>query len=94
MQRSRKSTLPISAPTFQKKAEEYNAEHGSKWSIENLRFYLELSCCDSPSIGFVVDSQEVYVAFNHGKSRKKREVACNAIFWFCDGYPSYQIGEL
>ena len=25
----------------QKKADEYNAEHGSKWSIENLRFYLE-----------------------------------------------------
>lgn len=25
----------------QKKAEEYNSEHGSKWSIENLRFYLE-----------------------------------------------------
>lgn len=24
-----------------KKAEDYNAEHGSKWSIENLRFYLE-----------------------------------------------------
>ena len=25
----------------QKKADEYNAGHGSKWSIENLRFYLE-----------------------------------------------------
>lgn len=25
----------------QKKADEYNSEHGSKWSIENLRFYLE-----------------------------------------------------
>ena len=25
----------------QKKAEGYNDEHGSKWSIENLRFYLE-----------------------------------------------------
>lgn len=25
----------------QKKAEEYNNEHGSKWSIDNLRFYLE-----------------------------------------------------
>jgi tubulin polyglutamylase TTLL1 len=26
---------------IQKKADEYNTEHGSKWSIENLRFYLE-----------------------------------------------------
>ena len=26
---------------IQKNAEEYNNEHGSKWSIENLRFYLE-----------------------------------------------------
>ena len=26
---------------IQKKADEYNNEHGSKWSIENLRFYLE-----------------------------------------------------
>ena len=26
---------------IQKKGEEYNTEHGSKWSIENLRFYLE-----------------------------------------------------
>ena len=25
----------------QKNAEEYNQEHGSKWSIDNLRFYLE-----------------------------------------------------
>ena len=25
----------------QKKADEYNQDHGSKWSIENLRFYLE-----------------------------------------------------
>jgi len=23
------------------KADDYNAEHGSKWSIENLRLYLE-----------------------------------------------------
>lgn len=26
---------------IQKKTEGYNDEHGSKWSIENLRFYLE-----------------------------------------------------
>ena len=26
---------------IQKHADDYNAEHGSKWSIENLRFYLE-----------------------------------------------------
>jgi len=26
---------------IQKKADEYNTEHGSKWSIENLKFYLE-----------------------------------------------------
>ena len=25
----------------QKKSDDYNTEHGSKWSIENLRFYLE-----------------------------------------------------
>jgi tubulin polyglutamylase TTLL1 len=25
----------------QKKSEEYNQEHGSKWSLDNLRFYLE-----------------------------------------------------
>jgi tubulin polyglutamylase TTLL1 len=25
----------------QKNADEYNQEHGSKWSIDNLRFYLE-----------------------------------------------------
>ena len=25
----------------QKNADEYNQEHGSKWSIENLKFYLE-----------------------------------------------------
>ena len=25
----------------QKKAEDYNSDHGSKWSIENLKFYLE-----------------------------------------------------
>ena len=24
-----------------KQADDYNAEHGSKWSIDNLRFYLE-----------------------------------------------------
>ena len=26
---------------IQKKGDEYNQDHGSKWSIENLRFYLE-----------------------------------------------------
>ena len=26
---------------IQKDGEEYNSEHGSKWSIDNLRFYLE-----------------------------------------------------
>ncbi len=26
---------------IQKKGEEYNQEHGSKWSLENLKFYLE-----------------------------------------------------
>ena len=26
---------------IQKNADEYNQEHGSKWSIDNLRFYLE-----------------------------------------------------
>ena len=26
---------------IQKGADDYNAEHGSKWSIDNLRFYLE-----------------------------------------------------
>lgn len=26
---------------IQKNAEEYNQEHGSKWNIDNLRFYLE-----------------------------------------------------
>lgn len=26
---------------IQKNADEYNSEHGSKWSIDNLRFYLE-----------------------------------------------------
>ena len=26
---------------IQKKTDEYNQDHGSKWSIENLRFYLE-----------------------------------------------------
>ena len=25
----------------QKGADEYNTEHGSKWSIDNLKFYLE-----------------------------------------------------
>ena len=25
----------------QKKNDDYNSEHGSKWNIENLRFYLE-----------------------------------------------------
>ena len=25
----------------QKKSDDYNTEHGSKWSIENLKFYLE-----------------------------------------------------
>ena len=26
---------------IQKKNDEYNQEHGSKWSLDNLRFYLE-----------------------------------------------------
>lgn len=26
---------------IQKQGDDYNAEHGSKWSIDNLRFYLE-----------------------------------------------------
>ena len=26
---------------IQKDGEEYNSEHGSKWSIDNLKFYLE-----------------------------------------------------
>ena len=26
---------------IQKHSDDYNAEHGSKWSIDNLRFYLE-----------------------------------------------------
>lgn len=26
---------------IQKKADDYNTEHGSKWSIENLQLYLE-----------------------------------------------------
>ena len=26
---------------IQKNSQNYNSEHGSKWSIENLRFYLE-----------------------------------------------------
>lgn len=26
---------------IQKDEDDYNAEHGSKWSIDNLRFYLE-----------------------------------------------------
>jgi tubulin polyglutamylase TTLL1 len=26
---------------IQKKGEEYNQDHGGKWAIENLRFYLE-----------------------------------------------------
>ena len=26
---------------IQKKGDEYNQEHGSKWSLDNLRFYLE-----------------------------------------------------
>lgn len=25
----------------QKNADDYNSEHGNKWSIDNLRFYLE-----------------------------------------------------
>lgn len=34
-------TAHLTNVAVQKKAEEYNTEHGSKWSIENLRFYLE-----------------------------------------------------
>lgn len=34
-------TMHLTNVAIQKHADEYNQEHGSKWSIENLRFYLE-----------------------------------------------------
>ena len=34
-------TMHLTNVAVQKNADEYNTEHGSKWSIENLRFYLE-----------------------------------------------------
>ena len=34
-------TMHLTNVAVQKHADEYNQEHGSKWSIENLRFYLE-----------------------------------------------------
>jgi len=34
-------TMHLTNVAIQKKTDEYNADHGSKWNIENLRFYLE-----------------------------------------------------
>lgn len=34
-------TMHLTNVAIQKKTEDYNSDHGSKWSIENLRFYLE-----------------------------------------------------
>ena len=34
-------TIHLTNVAIQKNADDYNETHGSKWSIENLRFYLE-----------------------------------------------------
>jgi hypothetical protein len=34
-------TMHLTNVAIQKNSEDYNESHGSKWSIENLRFYLE-----------------------------------------------------
>ena len=36
-------TKHLTNVAIQKVTDEYNSEHGSKWSIDNLRLYLEMT---------------------------------------------------
>ena len=36
-------TIHLTNVAIQKQSEEYNEQHGGKWSTENLRFYLEMT---------------------------------------------------